>query len=164
MKRILMIAALTGLPYTAMAEITEQYDSLNELIHEHGDYEEGNGTFELYSEEPLSFRLSKISTQWEPEQVTYYENWRAAIYGIYNTFSHTGVDELAVEAVPLSIPGFNRWGEAELIGDRSVAIFLSRYQALKSIRKVVDVAGYHDIKVSSDYRYQWGENFFNSML
>ncbi|SEG14583.1 hypothetical protein [Billgrantia desiderata] len=161
MKRILMSVALTGLPFAVMAEITEQYDSLSELIHEHGDYDEGNGTFELYSEDPLAFRLSKPAIQGEPAEVTYYENWRAAIYGVYNTFAHTSLDAVTMTAMPLWFESFTKRDSSRLMDEHAIMLEMGRDDALDALRAVTGMETLADIKMMTDFGYQWSPAFLD---
>jgi hypothetical protein len=155
----IVVSALLGSP--AIAQISEQYDSLSELIYEHGDYDEGNGTFELYSEEPLEFRLSKVSIQGEPEQVTYYENWRAAAYGVYNTFAHTDIESLTVTATPLWIEGFMQRDNPRLLEERSITLAMNREQALDALEAAGGPDSLEAVKTKGGFGYQWSPEFLD---
>lgn len=161
MKRVVFSMALMGLPFASVAEVTEQYDSLEKLIYEQGDYDEGNGTFELYSDDPLAFRLSKPSIQGEPDEVTYYENWRAAIYGVYNTFAHTTLDTLTVTAMPLWFESFMKRDNSRLMDEHAITLQMDRDDALAALRAVTEMESLSDTKELTDYGYQWSPAFLD---
>ena len=96
MKGLMMGVGLLAFAGTAFGDALEQYDSIPEMIHARGDFDESNHTFEMISEEPAAFRLSKPSFSSDSDDVVYYENWRAAIYGVYNTFAHTDLNAVSV--------------------------------------------------------------------
>lgn len=161
MKRVVFSMALMGLSFASVAEVTEQYDSLEKLIYEHGDYDEGNDTFELYSDDPLAFRLSKPSIQGEPDEVTYYENWRAAIYGVYNTFAHTSLEAVQVTAMPLWFEGFMQRDNPRLMDEQAVTLEMDRDDALAVLRAVTSLESLSDTKELTDYGYQWSPEFLD---
>ncbi|MEQ4541157.1 MAG: hypothetical protein ABN479_19690 [Billgrantia sp.] len=161
MKRFIIALGILGLAVPALAEITEQYDSLEELILEHGDYDEGSGTFELYSEEPLSFRLSRISLKGEPHEVTYYENWRAAIYGVYNTFAHTSSGSVKVTAMPQWIEGFMKRDTARLMEEHAITLEMDRDDALAALQAAAGIQSLSVTKVMTDFGYQWSPEFLD---
>jgi hypothetical protein len=161
MKALLLGAALVALPCVSLAEVTEQYDTLGELIYEHGDYDEGNGTFEMYSDEPLEFRLSKPSIQGEPAEVTYYENWRAAIYGVYNTFAHTPAEALTVTAMPLWFEGFMQRDNSRLMEEHAITLQVSRAEALQALEAASGIDSLAATKELTEYGYQWSPAFLD---
>lgn len=153
---IICFFTLSGFSF---AEEPEQYNTVEELMEAHQDYHPSNGTFEMLDANEPSYRLSKIAWKSEPESVTYYENWRAAAYGIYNVFAHTPTESVSVTATPLQIPSINRADEKTLLEDDSITIQINREQALDAISGLIDVDSLNEVKTSTEYGYQWSEDF-----
>lgn len=88
---------------TALAEVNETYDSVEALMSAHQDYDPSNNTLEVLDADKPYYRLSKITVENDLDDVVYYENWRAAVYGVYNVFAHTLIEQVTVTATPLEV-------------------------------------------------------------
>lgn len=159
MKRLLMTLALLGFSTISFAEVLEQYDSIPEMIHARGDFDESNHTFEMLSDDPVAFRLSKPSFVSDLDEVIYYENWRAAIYGVYNTFAHTSLDSVTVTAEPIQYESLKNIDNFELLDDKAITLSLTRDEALEALKSVIDIDSFDDIKQKTRFGYSWSPEF-----
>lgn len=155
------VASLVVFSSLAAAEVSEQYDTASELMEAHQDYHPSNNTFEVIDPDVPHYRLSAIAFKNEPEEVTYYQNWRAAVYGIYSVLAHTPIHEVSVTAIPLQTQGFNSPEEPVLLEDKAVSIEINRDQALDAIGSLIDVESLGEVKVETDYGYQWSDDFID---
>ncbi|WP_306169274.1 hypothetical protein [Halomonas sp. MMSF_3323] len=161
MKQLLTALALMGLSTASFAEALEQYDSVTEMIHARGDFDESNHSFEMLSDDPVAFRLSKPSFASDSDEVVYYENWRAAIYGVYNTFAHTSLNSVTVTAEPLQYESFQNMENFKFLEDKAVTLSLTREEALEALQSLIDVDSFDDIKTKTSYGYSWSPEFEN---
>jgi hypothetical protein len=157
--KALILLSAAAFSSMALAELSEQYDTVEELMYAHQDYDPSNNTFEMLDSDKPHYRLSKLAFASEPESVTYYENWRAAIYGVYNVFAHTPIEQVTVTATPLEIPGFQQRDQTTLLDDESVTLEINREQAFDVLAGLIDIDSLSDVKVSTEYGYQWSEDF-----
>ncbi|MDQ7735738.1 hypothetical protein QT231_23855 [Halomonas sp. SpR1] len=159
--KALILLSAAAFSSTALAELSlsEQYDTVEELMYAHQDYDPSNNTFEMLDSDKPHYRLSKLAFASEPESVTYYENWRAAIYGVYNVFAHTSIEKVTVTATPLEIPSFQQRDQTTLLDDESVTLEMNREQAFDVLASLIDIDSLSDVKVSAEYGYQWSEEF-----
>ena len=159
MKGLMMGVGLLAFAGTAFGDALEQYDSIPEMIHARGDFDESNHTFEMISEEPAAFRLSKPSFSSDSDDVVYYENWRAAIYGVYNTFAHTDLNAVSVNAVPLQYESFKNMDSYEFLEDQGITVDITREEALEALKTLSDIDDLAEVKVKTQYGYQWSPAF-----
>lgn len=159
--KTLSVVGLFALSSVALADLPDQFETVEELMYAHQDYDPSNDTFEMLDADTPHYRLSKIAWKTEPESVTYYENWRAAAYGIYNVFAHTPIESVTVSAIPYQIPSFQRADEGTLLNDREVTIHINREQALDAISSLIDVDSLTDVKTQTEYGFQWSDDYID---
>lgn len=145
----------------ALGDTPEQFDTVEELMYAHQDYDPSNNTLEILDADKPHYRLSKIVLKNDLSEVVYYENWRAAAYGIYNVFAHTPVESVTVSAIPYQIPGFQRADEGNLLEDREVTVHINRDQALDAISSLIDVNSLTDVKAQTEYGFQWSDDYIS---
>ncbi|TDV98039.1 hypothetical protein BDK62_10471 [Halomonas alkaliantarctica] len=143
----------------ALAELSEQYDTVEELMSAHQDYPPSGDTFEMLDAEKPHYRLSKITVENDLEEVVYYENWRAAVYGVYNVFAHTPIEQVTVTATPLEVENLMNWNQATLLEDKSVTLEINREEAFDILAGLIDIDSLSDVKEATEYGYQWSDDF-----
>ncbi|NUU37369.1 hypothetical protein [Pseudomonas sp. C2B4] len=80
-----------------------QFKSVAEMIEDRGDYAEENGTFKLVSAKPLKIQLAPTVVPGDLPENVQRELRRAALYGVYRTFTHTNADAVVVTVVPREV-------------------------------------------------------------
>lgn len=155
------LAFLVGvtLPFGVLAEVTQTYDNVEALMSAQQDYDSSNNTFEMLDVDKPHYRLSKIVFQNDLEEVVYYENWRAAIYGVYNVFAHTPIEHVTVTATPLEAESLMKMGNAQLLEDQSITLSISRDEALTVLSGLIQIDSLSDVKVPAEYGHQWSDDF-----
>ena len=157
----LSVAGLFALSSVALADLPEQFETVEELMDAHQDYDSSNNSLEILDADKPHYRLSKTVFKNDLNEVVYYENWRAAAYGIYNVFAHTPIESVTVSAIPYQIPGFQRADEGMLLNDREVTIQINREQALDAISSLIDVDALTDVKTQTEYGFQWSDDYID---
>ncbi|MFI0472754.1 hypothetical protein ACGLWX_08520 [Halomonas sp. HMF6819] len=157
--RQLLVAGLVTFSGAAFGDAIEQYETVEELIEAHNDYHAENNTFEMLDASIPHYRLSKVMIEGTPDIFNYYENWRAAAYGIYNVFAHTPIESVSVTAVPYQVKNLHNQEEGQLLEDRSIDIEIKREQALDAMASLIDIDSLADVKTQTEYGTQWSENF-----
>jgi hypothetical protein len=159
--KTLSVAGLFALSSVALADLPEQFETVEELMYAHQDYDPAYNSLEILDADEPHYRLSKIVFKNDLNEVVYYENWRAAAYGIYNVFAHTPIESVTVSAIPYQIPGFQRADEGMLLNDREVTIQINREQALDVISSLIDVDSLTDVKTQTEYGFQWSDDYID---
>ncbi|WP_447042554.1 hypothetical protein [Vreelandella sp. H-I2] len=161
MKVLKVLVALSAVVFSsgALAELSEQYDTVEELMYAHQDYDSFNNTFEMLDADKPHYRLSKITVTNDLEDVVYYENWRAAIYGVYNVFAHTSIEEVTVTAIPLEFENLMNRDQSKLLENQSITLQISREEAYDALASLIDIGSLSDVKEATEYGYQWSDDF-----
>lgn len=155
------LVVLSAVVYSsvALAELSEQYDTVEELMYAHQDYDPFNNTLEILDADQPHYRLSKIVVTNTPEDVTYYENWRAAVYGVYNVFAHTAIEEVTVTAMPLQFESLMDRDSGELLDNQAITLQINREEAYDVLAGLIDINSLSDVKEVTEYGYQWTSDF-----
>ncbi|MGM7876087.1 hypothetical protein [Yersinia enterocolitica] len=122
-----------------------KFPSVPDMVQQFNDFSTDNGTFKVISKKPLHIQLSPEVFPNDQKIVISEQTERAAIYGIYRSFIHTGVDKITVTAMP-KIYSKNDY----LIADK-VTITKTRAQALKDIQKFIPVTDFSELTISDEY-------------
>jgi len=157
--KTLVFLTATSFSCTSLAEVNETYDSVEALMSVHQDYDPSNNTLEMLDADKPHYRLSKIVLKNDLEEVVYYENWRAAVYGVYNVFAHTPLDQVTVTATPLQADSLMKMGSTKLLEDQSVTLSISRDEALSVLSDLIQIDSLADVKVPTEYGHQWSDDF-----
>lgn len=137
----------------------EQYDSVLAMVEKMNDYPPESDLFAIESDDPLRVRISPEVFKLEPEDVVYYQNWRAAIYAVYNSFIHTDAESIVVEATPLQYESLTERDDPAFVDSNTIILDVSRSDALSAIQTLIDAASFSDLKVEQDGYYHWSESF-----
>ncbi|MGP5308079.1 hypothetical protein [Vreelandella alkaliphila] len=157
--KTLIVLSAAFFSSAAVAELSEQYDTVEALMSAHQDYPPLGDTFEMLDADKPHYRLSKITVANDLEEVVYYENWRAAVYGIYNVFAHTPIEQVTVTATPLEVESLMNRDQARLLDDQSVTLQISREEAYEALASLIDIGSLSDVKEVTEYGYQWSDDF-----
>lgn len=139
----------------------EQYSSVFDMVEKMSDYPPELDQFEILSEDPLHFRISPVVFQADSREVIYYSNWRAAIYGIYNTFIHTDVDHVTVDAIPRQYVSLKDRENPEMLTGSSVTIDINREDALMIVQSLITSDSLADLKDDKGGYYGWSDDFLS---
>lgn len=157
--KTLIVLSAAFFSSAAMAELSEQYDTVEALMSAHQDYPPSGDTFEMLDADKPHYRLSKITVANDLEEVVYYENWRAAVYGVYNVFAHTSIEEVTVTAIPLEFENLMNRDQSQLLENQSITLQISREEAYDALASLIDIGSLSDVKEVTEYGYQWSDNF-----
>lgn len=157
--KVFFVLSAAAFSSAALAELSEQYDTVEELMSAHQDYPPSGDTFEMLDAGKHHYRLSKITVENDLEEVVYYENWRAAVYGIYNVFAHTPIEQVTVTATPLEVENLMNWDQATLLEEQSVTLEISREDAYDALEGLIDIDSLSDVKEATEYGFQWSDDF-----
>nr|WP_290693729.1 hypothetical protein [Halomonas sp. UBA3074] len=157
--KALIVLSAAAFSSAALAELSEQYDTVEELMSAHQDYPPSGDTFEMLDAEKPHYRLSKITVENDLEDVVYYEYWRAAVYGVYNVFAHTPIEQVTVTATPLEVENLMNWDQSTLLEDQSLTLEISREEAYDVLAGLINIDSLSDVKTATEYGYQWSDGF-----
>ncbi|MFI0474421.1 hypothetical protein ACGLWX_17055 [Halomonas sp. HMF6819] len=160
-KKALVMSAVYLCSGAAIADMPEQYETVEELMEAHQDYTAANHTFHMWFPQYPRFRLSSLTTANEPESVTYYNNWRAAAYGIYDVFAHTSIPRVTVTAVPYREASSEKADDDDFLNDYSILIQIDRDQALDALSGLIDVDSLTAVKTKTEQGWEWSEDFLD---
>lgn len=122
-----------------------QFKTVNEMIEDRGDYSEENGSFKLVSAQPLKIQLAPSVVPGDLPENVQREIRRAALYGVYRTFTHTDADAVVVKVVPMQIT-INPYS-SKLLSSPSIQISVTRAQAMQAAGQLVDANTSSDLVV-----------------
>jgi hypothetical protein len=95
------------IPITSVANITKSFSTAKEMIEEFHDFSIKKGTFKVLKENPLHIQLSPglIGSPQYPDsadepEIIETEVKETIVYGIYQSFIHTPIQEITVTAIP----------------------------------------------------------------
>lgn len=158
------------LPVISIASITRSFSTVKEMIEEFHDFSIKKGTFKVLKENPLHIQLSPSligSTQYpdsadEPEIIET-EVKETIVYGIYQSFIHTPIQEITVTAVP-QVFNINT-KKTKYLKKYKKTISITRQEALILIQKHLKVSAFSDIKTDKQvgellFHDQWTDDFF----
>lgn len=120
-----------------------QFDTVEEMIEDLGDYSAENGTFTLLSTEPLKIQLAPSVVPGDLPENDAREIRRAALYGVYRTLVHTDADKVTSVAVPRQVN--IREQTSKLLSKPSLSITVTRAQALKAAGQFLKVQSAEDL-------------------
>lgn len=120
-----------------------QFADVPAMIEDFGDYSAEKGTFKLVSSTPLQFQIAPTVAAVDLPENVQRELRRAALYGVYRTFVHTGADAVKIKAVPME---WKTNPTTLTIQDKpSLEITVTRAQALKAAQSLVEVQQFSDL-------------------
>lgn len=140
----------------------QQFPSVEAMFEEFQDYPpERKENFEQLGNDPVHIRVSADTFKADLDDVIHDTNWRAAIYGVYNTLIHTSNDRVIVDAIPVQYEGLMDRDNPQMLNNRRVTLDMTRQDALKAINKLIQVHSIDDVKEATEYGYQWTGAFQN---
>ncbi|MCM2131446.1 hypothetical protein [Larsenimonas rhizosphaerae] len=104
------------------------------------------GDFSVIESSPLHIQLLPSTFKGEPKEVIHDTNWRAALYGAYNTFIHTDADHVIVDAIPRQYVSMVNRKDPKLLTSRQITLDMSREEALEAVQGLIDVSTLQDLK------------------
>lgn len=137
----------------------EHFASVLEMAERMNDYPPELDQFELRSKDPLHIRISPAVFDFNDDEVIYYDNWRSAVYGVYNTFIHTDAGHVTVDAIPQKFVSLQDRENPEMLTDYTVTVDVSREEALSVVQTLIDVETLSDLKEDKGEYYGWTEDF-----
>jgi len=152
-KTLLLVAAIIGLqgcgdeasapaakeatpPKTAAADTQlkpQQFATVTDLIEDFADFDEGNGTFQLISADPLHIQMAAEVVANDLPEVIQSEVQRVALYGVFRSLIHTAAPAVKVDAVAKEVT-FNPRTSRDL-AEPKVHIEVTREQALRAVQQ-----------------------------
>lgn len=140
----------------------EQFSSVKAMFEAFQDYPpERKENFEQLGVDPIHIRVSADEFANTPGDVIHDDNWRAAIYGIYNTFIHTSAERVIVDAIPVHYKGLMDRDNPRMLSDRKITLDMTRDQATDAVNALTRIDSIADVKEPTQYGYQWTGSFQN---
>jgi hypothetical protein len=132
------IIGMTAAEYeAAQAAPAASFSSIKEAVEDDGDFDEGNGTFEIISDNPLHARFSPRIFKGDHADVIDEELKRAVIYGVYTAFVHTEAESVKISSTPMVVT--IKPVTATLQNTPKLEISITRSQALDAVKKFIPV-------------------------
>jgi hypothetical protein len=168
---IILSAVLFLIPLTSIANITRSFLTVKEMIEEFHDFSIKKGTFKVLKENPLHIQLSPRllgSPQYpdsadEPEIIEA-EVKEAIVYGVYQSFIHTPIQEITVTAIP-QVFNINT-KKTKYLKKYKKTLSISKQKALELVHKHLKVSSFSDLKTDKQVgellvHDQWIDDFLS---
>ncbi|SPJ35233.1 hypothetical protein [Kushneria phyllosphaerae] len=139
----------------------KQFDDVIAMAEDFNDYPPEFNEFSVVDSDPLHIQLLPTVVEGDLNEVVHDTNWRAALYGAYNTFIHTDADHVIVDAIPRQYASLMDRDSPELLDDQKITLNLSRDEALEVVQSLIDVDSLEGLKARDpewDF-YGWTEDW-----
>ncbi|WP_147301517.1 hypothetical protein [Kushneria indalinina] len=136
----------TSEPPSVASDGPEQFDDVIAMAEDFNDYPPEFDAFSVLESDPLHIQLLPTVVEGDLNEVVHDTNWRAALYGAYNTFIHTDADHVIVDAIPRQYASLTNRDSPELLDDQKITLELSRAEALEVVQELIDVESLEDLK------------------
>lgn len=158
------------IPLTSNANITKSFSTVKEMIEEFHDFSIEKGTFKILKENPLHVQLSPrfLGSPQYPDsaddpEIIETEVKEAIVYGIYQSFIHTPIQEITVTAIP-QVFNINT-KKTKYLKKYKKTISITRQEALILVQKYLKVSAFSDLKTDKQVgelliHDQWSDDFF----